>query len=56
MRPVAERRAAFDRLIDLGQRGKVRVDVTNFTLAEAAQAWDAQRLSPHGKIIVSTGH
>jgi NADPH2:quinone reductase len=55
-RPVAERRAAFDRLIDLGRRGKVRVDVTSFTLDDAAAAWEAQRQSPHGKIIVTTAH
>jgi hypothetical protein len=28
----------------------------NFPLADAAGAWEAQRLSPHGKIIINTGH
>jgi NADPH:quinone reductase len=56
MRPVAERRAAFDRLIELGRSGRIEVDVVNFALADAAAAWEAQRLSPHGKIIISTGH
>ncbi len=56
MRPVAERRAAFDRLIDLGRRGQIKVDIKNFALTDAASAWEAQRNSPHGKIIVSTGH
>jgi NADPH:quinone reductase len=56
MRPVAERRAAFDRLIDLGRNSQIQVDVVNFALPDAAGAWEAQRLSPHGKIIVSTGH
>src|SRR5271170_4550990 len=54
MRSVAERRAAFDRLIDLGRRGQVQVDIKNFALADAAAAWEAQRNSPHGKIIVTT--
>jgi NADPH:quinone reductase-like Zn-dependent oxidoreductase len=53
-RPAAERRAAFERLIELGRSGKIRVDVTRFTLDDAAAAWEAQRRSPHGKIIVTT--
>jgi NADPH2:quinone reductase len=52
-RPVAERRAAFNRLIDLGSSGRLAVDVTAFTLDEAPAAWEAQRNSPHGKIIVT---
>jgi len=52
-RPVAERRAAFNRLIDLGSKGQLSVDVTTFTLDEAPAAWEAQRNSPHGKIIVT---
>ena len=55
MRPAAERRAAFERLIDLARNGRVEVDVVSFTLDDALAAWDAQRSSPHGKIIVTPG-
>jgi NADPH2:quinone reductase len=52
MRPATERRAAFERLLELACQGKVRVDVTEFALNDALAAWEAQRQSPHGKIIV----
>jgi NADPH:quinone reductase len=52
-RPVAERRAAYERLLRLGSSGKIQVDVTRFTLDDAPAAWEAQRNSPHSKIIVT---
>jgi NADPH:quinone reductase-like Zn-dependent oxidoreductase len=55
MRSAAERRAAFERLIDLSRNGQIEVDVASFTLEDALAAWDAQRNSPHGKIIVTPG-
>jgi len=55
MRPVAERRAAFERLLQLGGSGQIEVDVRSFTLDNALAAWEAQRDSPHGKIIVTPG-
>jgi NADPH2:quinone reductase len=55
MRPVAERRAAFERLLLLSRNGQIQVDVTRFALDDALAAWEAQRNSPHGKIIVAPG-
>jgi NADPH2:quinone reductase len=55
MRPVAERRAAFERLLQLSRDGQIQVDVTSFSLDDALAAWEAQRNSPHGKIIVTPG-
>jgi NADPH2:quinone reductase len=51
-RPAAERRAAFERLIALGQAGRVKVDVTSYSLEQAGEAWEAQARSPHSKIII----
>jgi NADPH:quinone reductase-like Zn-dependent oxidoreductase len=56
MRPVAERRAAFERLMALARGGKMTVDLVSFTLDDAAAAWEAQRKSPHGKIIVTAAN
>jgi NADPH:quinone reductase-like Zn-dependent oxidoreductase len=53
MRPAAERRAAFERLIDLARNGQIEVDIVSFTLDDALAAWEAQRSSPHAKIIVT---
>jgi NADPH2:quinone reductase len=55
MRPVAERRAAFERLLLLSRNGQIQVDITRFALEDALAAWEAQRNSPHGKIIVAPG-
>jgi NADPH:quinone reductase-like Zn-dependent oxidoreductase len=52
MRPAAERRAAFERLLALSRDGRIEVDVMSFALDDALAAWEAQRHSPHGKIIV----
>jgi len=54
MRPAAERRAAFERLIEFGRGGKIKVDVTTYSLNDAADAWAAQRNGPHAKVIVRT--
>jgi NADPH:quinone reductase len=54
-RPVAERRAAFERLIELARDGHIEVDASEFSLDNAAAAWEAQRHSPHAKIIVRPG-
>jgi NADPH:quinone reductase-like Zn-dependent oxidoreductase len=54
-RPVAERRAAFERLISLGLAGRIKVDVSTYSLDQAGAAWEAQAKSPHGKIIVRPG-
>lgn len=54
-RPVAERRAAFERLISLGLSGRIKADVSTYSLDQAGTAWEAQVKSPHGKIIVRPG-
>jgi NADPH:quinone reductase-like Zn-dependent oxidoreductase len=51
-RPVAERRAAFERLLALARNGAIKVDVTTFSLGQAMQAWQAQGRSAHSKIIL----
>jgi NADPH:quinone reductase-like Zn-dependent oxidoreductase len=51
-RPVAERRAAYERLLDYGMKAALTADVLVFPLDEAADAWKAQSQSSHAKIIV----
>ncbi len=53
-RPVAERRAAYERLLGYARNGNIAVDITSFDLDQAVGAWAAQARSPHGKIIVTT--
>jgi NADPH:quinone reductase len=55
MRSAVERHAAFDRLLQLSRDAQIAVDVTSFTLDDALAAWEAQRNSPHGKIIITPG-
>lgn len=51
-RPAAVRKAVFDRLIELGRSGKVKVDTIDFGLDDAAKAWAAQDKGPRAKVIV----
>lgn len=51
-RPVAERRAAYERLTAMARDHGLRVDTTSFPFAEAEQAWAAQAGSPGAKIII----
>lgn len=53
IRPAAERKAAFGRLMAMAAAGKLRVDVTRFRLDEAPQAWAAQSNSPYCKVLVT---
>lgn len=54
-RPVAERRAAFERLLGYALAGKLVVDIVLFGLEDAAAAWAALQSSPGGKIVLRTG-
>jgi NADPH:quinone reductase-like Zn-dependent oxidoreductase len=54
-RPVAERRAAFEQLIDYGRSGRIKVEVSAFSLDEAAAAWAAQTKGAHAKVMVRPG-
>jgi NADPH2:quinone reductase len=51
-RPVAERRAAFDKLIAWGVAGRITVDVAAYRLDQANEAWAAQRKGAHAKVII----
>ena len=51
-RPVAERRAAYDRLVGMAIDKGLRADTVHFPLSSADQAWAAQAGSSHGKIII----
>jgi NADPH:quinone reductase-like Zn-dependent oxidoreductase len=51
-RPAAERRAAWERLLELARQGRMSVEIVPFTLDRAADAWAAQLGSPGGKIVV----
>jgi NADPH:quinone reductase len=52
VRPAAERRLAFERLMTLASAGKVKVDVSRFRIDQAADVWSAQIGSPHSKVVV----
>lgn len=54
-RPAAERRAAFERLLDYAHRG-LRVDVSHFPLEQVKESWRAQLGSPGSKIIVNVAN
>ena len=51
-RPVAERRAAYERLLDHALRSGLQVDCLECRLDDAAQAWAAQSAGLRAKIIV----
>ena len=51
-RPVAERRAAFERTMSMAREHNFEVDILSFGLDEAESAWAAQAGSPHAKVIV----
>lgn len=44
---------AHHKLVDQAMAGNIQVDVQEFPLQDAAQAWQAQAGAPHGKIIVT---
>jgi NADPH:quinone reductase-like Zn-dependent oxidoreductase len=52
-RPANERRAAYDRLIDMAMTRGLTVDTCRHAFADAAKAWSAQAGSPHGKIVIT---
>lgn len=54
-RPVAERRAAFDRLIAWHREGKLAVSIRSFALDDVAQAWALVKASSHGKVVLQIG-
>jgi len=51
-RPAAERKAAFERLVALARTDGLRARTTEYTLAQAPEAWAAQGAGPHAKIIL----
>lgn len=53
VRPVAERQAAFNRLLDMMLRGALKpVDTVTYKFDQITEAWDAQAASPNGKVIL----
>ena len=54
-RPVAERRAAFERLLAYARAGQLKVDVVPFPLERAPEAWAALQNSAGGKVVVRIG-
>lgn len=52
-RPVAERRAAWERITAMAIKHGFRVDTAVFSLDDAPKAWQAQAGSPHAKVIVT---
>lgn len=51
-RPVAERRAAFDRLIEWHREGKLSVSIRSFPLEHIGEAWALLSDSSHGKVVL----
>lgn len=52
IRPPAERRAAYERLMAIAAAGKLKVDVMRYALDQAPEAWAAQKASPNAKILM----
>ncbi|WP_454882522.1 quinone oxidoreductase family protein [Sphingomonas oryzagri] len=55
-RPAIERRAAYDRLMDMALNRGLRADTVRFPFSSAAEAWAAQAGSPYGKIVIDVGN
>src|SRR3546814_17047875 len=53
-RPAAERRAAYERLLDLARRGEIVIDIPRFKLDDAQAAWKAQSEGTTSKIVGKT--
>ncbi len=52
IRPPAERRAAFDRLLGYARQGHWEIDTVTYDLEDIEAAWDAQCGSPGAKIVI----
>jgi NADPH:quinone reductase-like Zn-dependent oxidoreductase len=50
-RPVKERRAVWERLLDITRAEKIVVDYASYSLDQAVEAWKAQANGPHAKVI-----
>lgn len=49
-RPPADRQAIWRRLLDISRTANLQVDYVDYTLDQAAEAWQAQQSGPHAKI------
>lgn len=56
IRPAAERRAAFERLLAHARAGKWSIDTVTYPLEAIEAAWAAQNGSPHAKIVIRVAH
>jgi NADPH:quinone reductase-like Zn-dependent oxidoreductase len=52
-RPPADRRAIWERLLQIARDEQITVDYARYTLDQAADAWAAQAASPHAKVIAA---
>jgi NADPH2:quinone reductase len=50
-RSPADRRAIWQRLLDLAREHAITVDYVDYSLDQATEAWQAQLASPHAKIL-----
>src|SRR3546814_12254659 len=53
-RPAAERRAAYERLLDLARRGEIVIDVTRIQLDDAQAAGEARARGRPSKLVWTT--
>lgn len=49
-RPSADRRAIWERLLQIDRENKIAIDYLDFSFDQAAQAWAAQVAGPHAKV------
>ena len=52
-RTPEDRHAIWKRLLALAQAENITVDYTTHTLDRAAEAWEAQKSSPHAKVVAT---
>lgn len=52
-RPPADRRQIWERLLGIAKERDIQVDYADYTLDQAAQAWNDQVAGPHAKITAS---
>jgi NADPH:quinone reductase-like Zn-dependent oxidoreductase len=53
--PMARKRRAYERVLELALAGSLDVDLQTVPMAGVAEAWERQAGSPHAKLVIEVG-